>query len=76
MGKLHSKHGKIFLFLREITAIAISLLPRYRYFRVTLFIVFSLSFSQAAICKPRESPEGKRSSYLCVKVKSQILVSF
>lgn len=30
------------------------------YFRVTLFIVFWLSSTQAAICKPRESPEGKR----------------
>lgn len=37
-----------------------SLLLLAHYFRVTLFIVFWLSFTQAAICKPRESPEGKR----------------
>lgn len=48
-----------------------------RYFRVTQFIVFSLSFSQAAICKPRESPEGKRACFLLVQplVKSYICVS-
>ncbi len=40
-----------------------------RYFRVTVFIVLWLSPSQAAICKPRESPEGKRAYFLTLHDK-------
>lgn len=59
MGKLHSKHGKVSSFsVRNYICSYPECALGLWYFRVTLHCI--LSFSQAAICKPRESPEGKR----------------
>ena len=63
MGKLHSKHGKLFFIPeREITD-APAAAARLSSNTIHCLLTFFLSSSQAAICKPRESPEGKLLSF-------------
>lgn len=60
MGKLHSKHGKVSYSWEKNHSCSCStgaaILSSNR---LIVFPSFFLSFSLAAICKPRESPEGK-----------------
>ena len=61
MGKLHSKHGKIFNSEEKITAVVavVVFFISVAILSSNTFIVSLLSILKAAICKPRESPEGK-----------------
>lgn len=62
MGKLHSKHGKVSHPAEKIPA-ARPVSPAVLSSNTSHCLV---SLSQAAICKPRESPEGKRTYSLCL----------